>query len=91
MSQPMRRKVSEQVMVQLIEADVESGFGLVDEARAYRAQGNGQFSARALQEADVIVLDIEQRLAKLGDSEAAPFLLLVAELREQIAAAGREP
>ena len=48
-------------------------------------------AVRSLQEADVIVLDIEQRLAKLGDSEAAPFLLLVAELREQIAAAGREP
>ena len=90
LSQPLRRKVSEQVMVQLIEADVESGFGLVDEARAYRVQGNGEFSSRALQEAEAVVADIEQRLARLGDSEAESFLPLVAELREQIAAAGRE-
>jgi hypothetical protein len=86
----MRRKVSDQVMVQLIEADVESGFGLVDEARAYRAQGNCEFSARALQEAEAIVAGIEHRLAQLGDSEAVPFFPLVAELREQIAAAGRQ-
>jgi hypothetical protein len=83
----MRRKVSEQVMVQLIEAGVESGFGLVDEAKASRAQGNPEFSSRALQEAEAIVADIEQRLAQIGGSEAAPFLPLVAELREQIVAA----
>jgi len=89
MPQPMRRRISEQVAVQLIEAGVESGFGLVDEAKAHRIQGNGQFSSRALQEAEAIVADIEQRLAQLGDSEALPFLPLLAELREQIAAAGR--
>lgn len=86
----MRRKVSDQVMLQLIEADVESGFGLVDEARVHRIQGNNEFSCRALQEAEVVIVDIEQRLAQLGDSEAVPFLPLVAELRAQIAAAGRE-
>jgi hypothetical protein len=90
MPQPMRRKVSEQVLVQLIEAEVESGFGLVDEAKAYRAQGNSEFSSRALQEAEAVVADIEERLAKLGDSDAAAFLPLVVELREQIAAAGRQ-
>jgi hypothetical protein len=77
-------------MVQLIEADVESGFGLVDEARAYRAQGNAEFSGRALQEAEAVVADIERRLQQLCDLEAAAFLPLVAELREQIAAAGHE-
>jgi hypothetical protein len=86
----MRRKVSYQVMVQLIEADVESGFGLVDEAKAYRIQGNDQFSTRALEAAAAVVADIEQRLAQLGETEAAPFIPLVAELREQIAAAGRQ-
>jgi hypothetical protein len=89
MPQPMRRKVADQVMVQLIEADVESGFGLVDEAKAHRIQGNGDFSSRALQEAEAVVADIEQRLAQLGESAAAPFLPLVAELREQIAEAGK--
>ena len=83
----MRRKVSEQVLVQLIEADVESGFGLVDDANAHRVRGNSQFSTRALQEAEAIVADIEHRLAQLGETEAAPFVPLVAELREQIASA----
>jgi len=86
----MRRKLSDQVAVQLIEADVEGGFGLVDEARAYRAQGNCEFSAKALQEAEAMVADIERRLARLGDSEAVPFLAIVAELREQIAAVQKD-
>src|SRR5690349_2407034 len=85
-----RRKVSEQVLVQLVEADVESGFGLVDDAKAHRVRGDGQFSARALQEAEAIVADIEQRLSQLGELEAGPFRPLVAELREQIAAARKE-
>ncbi len=77
-------------MVQFIEADVESGFGLVDEAKAHRIQGNSDFSSRALQEAEAVVAAIEQRLAQLGDSEAGPFRPLVAELREQILGAKRD-
>lgn len=87
MPQPIRRKLAHQMVIQLIEADVESGFGLVDEARAYRLSGNMAFSSRALQDADAAVADIEHRLAQLGHSDALPFLPLVAELREQIAAA----
>jgi hypothetical protein len=90
MFEPAHRKVSDQVLIQLIEADVESGFGLVDDAKAHRMHGDGQFSSRALQEAEAVVADIEQRLAQVGGSSAAAFLPLVAELREQIAAAGRE-
>jgi hypothetical protein len=86
----MRRKASDQVLIQLIEADVESGFGLVDEVRTYRVQGNREFSAKALQEAEAVVADIEKRLQQIGELKAAPFLPLVAELREQITAAGRE-
>jgi hypothetical protein len=90
MPQPMRRTASHQVLVQLIEADVESGFGLVDEAKAHRIRGNSGFSSRALEEAETVVADIERRLAQLGDSEAASFLPLVAELREQIVSARRD-
>jgi hypothetical protein len=43
-----------------------------------------------LEEAEAVVADIERRLAQLGDGYAAPFLPLVAELREQIAAAARQ-
>ena len=87
---PMRRKAADQVLVQLIEADVDIGFGLVDEARAYRAGGQAEFSSRALKNAEEVVAEIEQRLQHLGDSEAAPFLPLVTELRNEIAAVGRE-
>jgi hypothetical protein len=86
----MRRKVADQVLVQLIEADVDIGFALLDEARAYRASGQQEVSSRALQEAADIVADIERRLQGLGDSEAEPFLPLVAELCNEMAAAERE-
>jgi hypothetical protein len=86
----MRRKVSDQVLVQLIEADVDIGFGLVDQAQTYRAHGQADFGRRALQNAEEIVADIEQRLQQLGQGEAAPFLLLLAELRKEIAGVGRE-
>lgn len=81
----MRRKAADQVLIQLIEADVDIGFGLVDEARTYRASGRPDFSLRALRDAAEIIADIERRLNQLGDSEAEPFLPLVGELRNQIA------
>jgi hypothetical protein len=86
----MRRKAADQVLIQLIEADVDIGFGLVDEARAYRASGQPDFSSRALHDAAEIVADIERRLEQLGDSEAGAFLPLVGELRNQIATVERE-
>jgi hypothetical protein len=87
---PMGRKVADKVRIQLIEADVEIGFALVDEAKAYCASGQPEFSSRALQEADDIVADIDRRLQRLGDSESGPFHLLVTELRNEIAALERE-
>ena len=82
----MRRKVADQVLIQLIEADVDIGFALLDEAKAYRLSGQSDFSSHALQQAKDIVVDIERRLQELGDSESVPFLPLVAELRNEIAA-----
>jgi hypothetical protein len=87
---PARRKVALQVLIQFIEADVDIGFGLVDEARACRASGQMEFSLRALQESTEILADIERRLQELGDSESEPFLPLVAELRNEIAAVERD-
>jgi hypothetical protein len=88
--QPVRRKLADQVLIQLIEADVDIGFGLVDEVRSYRASGQPDFSVRALQNAAEIVADIETRLHQLGDAESGPFLALVAELRNEIAAVKKE-
>ena len=86
MPRPIRRKVADQVLIQLIEADVDIGFALLDEAKAYRLSGQSDFSSHALQQAKDIVVDIERRLQELGDSESVPFLPLVAELRNEIAA-----
>ena len=85
-----RRTADHQVLIQLIEADVDIGFGLVDDAKAYRIGGRSEFLVRALQDASEIVADIERRLQQIGDSESAPFLPLVAELRNEIAAAEKE-
>ena len=90
MPHPMGRKVADKIFVELIEADVEIGFSLVDEAKAYRVSGQPEFSARALQEAENILPDIEHRLHQLGDSEAGPFRPLVSELRNEIATVKRE-
>ncbi len=90
MPQPMRRKVADQVLIQLIEADVDIGFGLVDEAHAYQLAGQPEFRLRALLDADEIVEDIERRLRTLAESDVASFLPLLTELRDQISAAGRE-
>jgi hypothetical protein len=72
--------------VQLIEAAVEAGFALVDEARAYRAAGQPHLSSRVRQDAEEVFADIEHRLERLADSESKPFQSLVAELRNEIAA-----
>jgi hypothetical protein len=48
----MRCKLADKILVQLIEADVEIGFALVDEAKAYRAWGRPDWSSRVLQVAE---------------------------------------
>jgi len=90
-SHPVTGKVSDKVVVELIEADVDIGFALVDEAKAYRATGQPKSSCRVLHDAEDIVADIERRLQRLGDPESAPFHPLVTELRNEIAAVEREP
>jgi hypothetical protein len=88
--QPARRKLADKVLIDLIEADVDIGFGLVDEATCYRASGQAEFSMRALHEAGAILADIEQRIQQLGQSESTSFLLLVVELRREIEVVERE-
>ena len=90
MPHPRRRTVAEQVHIQIIEAAVETGFGLIDDARNYRASGEPELSSRALKEAGKTAAEVEDHLQRLGDSESWPFSLLVAELRTEIAEAERE-
>lgn len=82
---PYRRSANQQARLQLIEADVDIGFGLVDEVRAYRLSGQTEFGIRALAEAVEILADIEVRLRQIGVNEAGPFQPLLNELRQQIA------
>lgn len=90
MSHLTRSELSNKILIQLIEADVEIGFGLVDEAKAYRASGQHDFSLRAIHDAEDIVADIEQRVGGLGHSESAPFGPLVTELRNEIKSVERK-
>lgn len=85
----MGRTVADAMAIQLVEADVEIGFALVDQAKDYRASAQPEFM-RALQAAGAVVADIERRLQRLGDSESGPFHPLVTELRKEITALERE-
>jgi hypothetical protein len=89
--QPNGCKVADKIAIQFIEADVEIGFALVDEAKAYHVSGEPEFSERALHDAEDVVAGVERRLQGLSDSESWPFHPLVTELRKQIAALEREP
>jgi len=82
--QPARRRLADKILIQFLEADVDIGFGLVDEAKAYRASGQTEFSARALQEAAQILVSIERQLHDLSDADSVPFLLLLVELRREV-------
>jgi hypothetical protein len=87
MAHSKQRNMADKILIQLIEADVEIGFGLVDEANAFRASGNPEFRWRALQDVQEVIADIERRLERLGACESVPFHPLVTELRREVAAA----
>jgi len=70
--------------IELVEADCEIGFGLVDIAEMESDSGERELAARALDDADRVILDIEQRLIRLAERNRTPFGPLVSELRRQI-------
>lgn len=78
---------SGRVAIELVEADCEIGFGLVDIAEMESNSGDRELARRALEDADKVVLDIERRLARLTERNRAPFEPLVGELRRQISLA----
>ncbi len=90
MPDPKQRTLADRILIQLIEADVEMGFGLVDEAKAFRASGQSEFSSRALHDAEDVLVDIHKRLQRLSNLDSNPFRLLVTELRKEIAEVERE-
>lgn len=76
--------VRARIEVELVEADVEIGFNLVDLASQESKRGDFSFVARVLGDADGVLADIDRRLAELSSTDRASFGPLVAELRREI-------
>lgn len=70
--------------VELIEADVEIGFNLVDLAETERSSGHHSLASQILKDAEVVFCDIQQRLLRIGTLESRPFEPLAGELRRAI-------
>ena len=81
---------SERVRLDLIEADVDMAFGLVDDARDEFREGNQIYAQRALVDARRALADIETRLRELGSDRSSPFGPRVEELRKFIKEAEAE-
>jgi hypothetical protein len=67
------------VRVELVEADLEMGFSLVDLVASLPSQ-----AARLVADAEAIYQDVQARLQRLENSERQNFEPLVAELRRAI-------
>ena len=81
--------VSSRIRRELIEADVEQAFGLVDLAEEAALRGDSQTAFRILADAERVYLNIEERLSQLDARDTGPFLPLVAELRNSMDKARR--
>jgi hypothetical protein len=87
MTDEHQHRASERIRVELVEADVEIGFGLVDSALGELHAGDLPFAQRALQDAEKVLIDIEQSLQELDTEHSRPFGPLVDELRRAVHAA----
>ncbi len=83
-------RASDRIRVELIEADVDMAFGLVDDALEEFHDGNAEYARAALNDAQKVLTDIEARLGNIGTTDSAPFGPLVDELRRAIRAAEAE-
>lgn len=87
MSHAHGQRASERIPRELIEADFEIAFNLIDLGQAETQESDGAWAARAVRDAEEVLLDIERRLAILGTVERQPFDPLFGELKRQIALA----
>ena len=76
--------LGKRIEVELVEADVEIGFSLVDLAGQEFQSGHTSVAARVLHDADDVLEDIEQRLSRLNNGDRESFGPLVAELRREV-------
>src|SRR5262245_16936189 len=84
MSHPCGGRSSDRIAVDLVEADFEIGFNLVDIVEAEAGWGDPLRAARVLQDAEDVFVDIEQRLIRLGTDGSQAFAGLTDELRREI-------
>jgi hypothetical protein len=87
MPQPNPRRVSDRILTELIEADIEIAFRLVDLAEDYVREGGLASAVRAIHDADEVLLDIRRRLDEMGSEKGWPFDTLLEEVRRAIALA----
>ena len=85
MPQLDHRRASDRVLTDLIEAGVETAFSLVDMAHDCLHRGDAVSAGRAIRDAGLALLDIQQRLDAMGRDKALPFDPLLSEVRRAIA------
>ncbi len=90
MSDPHNHRAFDRIRVDLIEADVDMAFGLVDDALEESRDGNVAYARAALNDAEKVLTDIEAGLGNIGPANSAPFGPLVDELRRSVIAARAE-
>jgi hypothetical protein len=76
--------VPNRTLRELIEANIEQVFSLVDMAEEQTVLGNPGSSVEILQAAETVFADIERRIFPLSAPEASPFLPLLTESRRAI-------
>ena len=84
MPQYHRERASQRIPKELIEADFEIGFNLVDMATAAFEQADRTSASRALHDAEDVLLDIERRLKLIDSLDSESFGPLVGELKRAI-------
>ncbi len=87
MSGAHRIRVAERITRELIEADFEIVFNLIDLSQAELERGDRPAASSVLQDAEDVFRDIERRLTLIGDEKSQPFSSLIGELKRQKALA----
>ena len=90
MTDEHQHRAAQHIRVELIEADLEIGFGLVDSALGELRIGNLPFARRALEDAEKVLIDIEQRLQELDAEQSRLFGPPIDELRRSVHAVESE-
>ena len=84
MSHPAKHPLRDRIEVDFVEADVEMAFNLVDMAEAEVGLGNSALASHAIESAEDVFSDIEQRLARMAAEARTSLATLAGELRREI-------